>query len=221
MTCVPATDEYLIAAFPGVVLRTRERWVVKVIAAAIGEYDIEMVGASFPYDGLLGDTVLKIRNALLFQLGGQPFAAAGSLGADSIQIEEVGVTGLGITVSGPAPDTISATLVSGGDSNATFRQFWLDRALCGLPPCCVFTCIEDYTLMHAALAAHWIYTMSTINGSGGGANDFIQQRLGPASLTKGKNVWSANPADSDLAQTIPGQLYLQLRARYVFGIVCA
>lgn len=222
MDCTPPTDDYLITAFPGVVLRTPEKWLVTVLASQVGAYDVEMGGASFPYDALPQNTVTHIRNGLQFQLGFQTLAAVTPTGVNSIQLSELGTAGLDITVSGPAVDTIEATLVSGGDGNAAFRQFWLDRSACGMPPCCLFTCPGDYQLMWAALAAHWIFTLSPQNlgGSGSGANDFDSMRLGPASLSRGKSAWSANPADSDLARTAPGQLYLQLRARYLIPAFC-
>lgn len=222
LSCTPPDDAYLIAAFPGVVLRTPEKWLVTVLAAQQGAYDIEMGGASFPYDALLTDTVTLIRSGLLFQLGFQILAAVTPTGVNAIQLQEVGTAGLGITVSGPAPDTIQANLISGGDGNAAFRQFWLDRSVCGMPPCCLFTCEGDYQLMWAALAAHWIFTLSPQNlgGTGSGANDFDSMRLGPAALNRGKSAWSANPADDDLSKTAPGQLYLQLRARYLIPAFC-
>jgi hypothetical protein len=220
MACIPADDAFLIAAFPGVVQRQRERWVVTVLDAAVGEYSVTINTAQFPVDSLLADTVTTIRNALAFQLSAQSVAAISSIGVASIQIDEIKPGGLNLTVEGPAVDTIEATLVSGGDTNSAMRALWLAQALCSLPPCCVITCAADYTMMHAALAAHWIYTMGNIGGTGSGANDFDSMKLGPASLTRGKTAWSGNPADGDFSKTIPGQLYLFLRSKYVFPFTC-
>ena len=218
--CIPADDAFLIAAFPQVVVKGKETWMVTVLDAVEGEYQVSLNTAQFQNDAVLADTITTIRNKLLFSLGAQAQAAVSSVGVGSIQLDEVKAGGLNIEVEGPAVDTIEATLISGGDQNAAMRQFWLDQSLCSLPPCCVITCASDYTLMHASLAAHWIFTMGTLSGSGSAANDFTSMRLGPASLSKGKSAWSANPADGDLARTAPGQMYLFLRSKYVFPFVC-
>lgn len=220
MACIPADDAFLIAAFPGVVQRQRERWMVTVEAAAVGEYSVTINTAQFPVDAVLADTVTTIRNALAFQLTSQAQAAISSIGVASIQVDEIKPGGLNLTVSGPAVDTIEATLVHGGDTNSAMRALWLAQALCSLPPCCTITCEADYTMMHAALAAHWIYTMGNLGGTGTDANDYESMRLGPASRSRGKTQWSINPADGDLAKTGPGQLYLFLRSKYVFPFVC-
>lgn len=222
MTCIPADDAYLISLFPAVVQRQREKWMITVLAAQEGEYSVSLAGASFPADAVQADTVSSIRAKLAFALGVQTLAAVSQVGVASVQLDEVKPLGLAVTTSGPAPDTIEATLISGGDTNAAQRAFWLSQTLCSLPPCCAFAygCASDYTLMHAAITAHWLFTMNNISGTGTGANDFDSMRLGPASLSRGKTAWSANPADGDLARTAPGQLFLQLRAKYVFPFVC-
>lgn len=226
MACVPADDAYLIQAFPAVVLLAKEQWLVNVLAAQEGDYTVTLKGADFVADAAVDDTVTSIRDKLLFLLGAQLYAAVGPIGLSGLLVSEVGLGGLDLTVLGPALNTISATLQQGGDTNEANRQFWLDRSLCGLPPCCLFACCpEDYTLMHAALAAHWLLYlgMNNLNGGGGGAaaGDWQSMRLGPASLSRGANAWAAgNPADGDLAKTGPGQLYLQLRTRYVAPFMC-
>lgn len=236
MTCTPADDAYLIAQWPGVVLRTGERWLVVVAGAPdlqTGAYSVSMLGLPFAYDATVPpDTATVVRDGLLSPLGGQLLAAASPQGLTGLLLQEVvqpGVvpSGLAVTVAGPAPDTISATLLSGGDSNAAQRAAWLERTLCWLPRCCEFppNCVGDYTLMHAAIAAHMIFTTmpQNVGSTGGGANDFERMRLGPAELSRGQNSWSGGtaPTDDALAKTAPGQLYLMLRARYVFPIMCA
>jgi hypothetical protein len=75
--------------------------------------------------------------------------------------------------------------------------------------------------MHAALAAHLLFTIGNLGATGAGANDFESMRLGPASLTRGVSAWAAaSPADADLAKTGAGQLFLSLRARYVMPFFC-
>jgi hypothetical protein len=221
MACTFADDAYLIAAFPFVVARTPERWVVVVVSAAAGAYNVTLGGASFPYAAANADTPTTIRDGLQFALGGQPLAAIATMGVDGLAIMELQPSGLGVTASGPGEGSITATLQPGtGDSNAAARAFWLERAKCGLPPCCVVTCAEDFTLMHAALAAHMVLSMGNTGGTGQFAGNFTRMDLGPASLINGAGMWKS-PADSVLATTEPGRMYLMLRARYVFPFACA
>lgn len=235
MTCVPADDAYLIATWPGVVVRTGERWLVAVDPGlvATGVYTVTMGGLPYQYAANVPpDTGQSVVGGLLVPLSLQVQAAASPQGLYGILLQEVPPpppaqpAGLAVTVSGPAPDTISATLLSGGDGNATTRAYWLDAVLCSLPPCCVFgSCPEDYKRMHAALAAHWIYSTmpQNVGSTGSGANDFERMRLGPAELSRGLNAWGAggNSADGDLARTVPGQYFLSLRAKYIVPIMCA
>lgn len=233
MTCTYANDAFLVARFPGVVLRTGEVWLVVVDPGnvASGAYTVTMQGLPYSYTATVPpDDGGDIRDGLLAPLGLQLQAAASPQGATGITLREVvqpGVvpTGLAVTVTGPAADTISATLVSGGDGNSTERAYWLEAVKCGLPPCCWVTCSADYTLMHAALAAHYLFTTmpQNIGSTGAGANMFESMRLGPASLNKGVVAWgqNGNSADADLAQTAPGRVFLAIRRRYVFPILCA
>ncbi len=202
MTCTYADDAYLIAAFPGVVVRTPEMWLVTVLAAQVGAYTVTLAGAPFAYAAVAEDDESDIADGLIGLLGGQMLATVSLVGASALSLGVLGPAALDVTATGPAVDTIEATLVSGGDSNATARAFWLERAKCGLPPCCVVTCAADYTLMHAALAAHLLFTMGNLGASGSAANDFESMRLGPAALTRGVSAWAAaSPADGDLAKT--------------------
>lgn len=220
-TCVFADDAYLTTAFPQVVRLVPERWLVTVVPPAqVGEYVVSLAGAEYPYPAQVGDDAGAVRDGLLAALSLQMLAAVSPTGAASVILDALSPNGLDVTATGPAPDTITATLVSGGDSNEAFRLFWLERAKCGLPPCCVVTCPGDYTLMHAALAAHYIFLFGNLGPTGLASGDFERMRLGPAELTKGANLWAANPAAGDLAGTDPGKLYLSVRARYVFGILC-
>ncbi len=161
-----------------------------------------------------------IADGLLALLGASVLVAVSPIGDASIVVQAVSSAALDLTVTGPAVDTIEATLISGGDTNADARAFWLEQVKCSLPPCCVVTCAADFTLMHAALAAHWLFTLGNVGATGGGANDFDSMRLGPASLTKGKTTWNANPADGDLATTAAGRLFLWLRAKYIMAWRC-
>ena len=220
MSCVFADDAYLIAAFPPVVVRTAERWLVVVVTAMAGAYTVVLGGADFPFVAVNSDTAGDVRNGLQGVLGGQPLAAVGVLGANGLVLDEVNPGGLTVTATGPGEGSITATLQPGtGDSNAASRAFWLERAKCGLPPCCVVTCAEDFTLMHAALAAHMILSAANTGGTGQFAGNFASMSLGPASLTNGASAWKA-PADSVLATTEPGRLFLMLRSRYVFPFAC-
>ena len=221
MACTFADDAYLIAAFPSAVVRTAERWLVVVAAAAAGAYTVVLGGANFPYAAVVADDTTDIRDGLQLALGGQPLAAIATMGVNGLVVMELQPSGLAVTATGPSEGDITATLQPGtGDSNATARAFWLERAKCGLPPCCVVTCAEDYTLMHAALAAHLILAAGNTGGTGQFAGNFSSMRLGPASLTAGASAWKS-PADSVLATTEPGRMYLMLRARYVFPFACA
>lgn len=226
MTCTYADDAFLIAAFPGVVKRTPEQWVVAVLASAVGDYTVTMSGAGFVAAALLADSTADIRAGLQTSLGGQMFAAVAPVGTASLVLSALSATaGLAVTVSGPVDDTISATLVPGtGDSNADTRALWLEEAKCGLPPCCVVTCARDYTMMHAALAAHLIFEAAATGTTGYNANDFDSMTLGPAQLKRGKSIeaWAeASPADADLATTGPGKMFLRIRSRYIFGVRCS
>jgi hypothetical protein len=215
------------------VVRTGERWLVAVdpALAATGVYTVTMGGLPYQYSATVPpDDAQSIRAGLLSPLSLQVQAAASPQGLYGVLLQEVPPpppaqpAGLAVTVSGPAPDSITVTLISGGDGNATTRAFWLNAVLCGLPPCCAVTCPGDWTRMHAALAAHWIYTTApqNVGSTGGGAGDFNRMRLGPAELARGVSAWGAGDAaaDADLARTIPGQFFLALRARYVFPFMC-
>jgi hypothetical protein len=234
VTCTPADDAFLVEMWPGVVVRTGERWLIAIDPqlAQTGVYTVTMGGLPYQYPATVPpDSGPTIVAGLLTTLSLQVQAAASPQGLYGILLQEVPPpppaqpAGLAVTVDGPAPDAITATLVSGGDGNAAARAFWLDAVLCSLPPCCVFgACQGDYTRMHAALAAHWIYSTmpQNVGSTGGGANDFERMRLGPAELSRGLSAWGANgnSADGDLAKTIPGQYFLALRAKYIFPFVC-
>lgn len=231
MSCTYADDTYLTTVWPGVVVRAGERWLVVVDAAQAGTYTVTMGGLPFAYEATADDTTATIRAGLLSLLGAQVFAAVSPQGQTGLLLQEIppappaSPSGLGITVSGPAPDTITATLVSGGDTNASARAYWLEQVKCSLPPCCAILCAADYTAMHAALAAHWLFitTPQNIGQAGGGANDFESMRLGPGALTRGKSVYATagKGLDDALARTVPGQYFLSLRAKYIFPVVCA
>lgn len=231
MSCTYADDTYLTTVWPGVVMRTGERWLVVVAVAAAGTYTVNVVGVPFSYEATGDDTTATIAAALTLALGAQVFAAVSPTGLTGALLQEVPPTppatpsGLSVTVSGPNPGDITATLVDGGDANAAARAFWLEDVKCSLPACCAVTCAADYTAMHAALAAHFIFTTkpTNIGAAGGGANDFDSMRLGPASLNRGTSVWATQGKglDDQLARTVPGQYFLRLRAKYIFPIMCA
>lgn len=222
MDCTFADDAYLVAAFPGVVQSVPERWAVTVLAAQEGAYTLTAQGASYGFEAELGATMTDVRDGLRAALGAQMFAAVVSSGANAIVLQEASQGPLGLTVTGPANGTITATLINGGDGNAAGRSFWLEKVKCWLPPCCLVTCKADYPLMHAALAAHYIDKFA--GGSSGGTasmGQFQSMRLGPASLEAAAKAWAnANPADAVLDDGGPGSLYLSIRARYVFGFKC-
>lgn len=222
MDCTFADDSYLVAAFPGVVKTVPERWLVTVDGAAEGLYTVTMAAVGYQLEAGLGDGVGAIRDGLLVALAGQMSAAVSSSGVASLVLDATSSASLGVAVAGPAPDAISASLVSGGDGNAAGRAFWLERAKCWLPPCCVITCASDYTLMHAALAAHYIDKFAGGASTGSAMlGPYKSMRLGPASLEAAAKSWaSGNPADGDLDAGGPGSLYLAIRARYIFGVRC-
>lgn len=230
-TCVPATDAALIAAWPGVVLRTPERWLVAIDAdlAATGQYVVSLSG--LPYASYAAtvppDDGPGIAEQVLALLQGQMLAAASPVGATGIVLQEVSAAapGLAVTVSGPVPGAITAILVSGGDSNAARRAQVLVDALCDLPPCCTFgRCVGDYTRMHAAMAAHLLYQSlpGNVGGTGASVGDFRRMRLGPAELERGSSESGAkSTANDDLRSTAPGKEYLRLRKKYVMPFNCA
>ncbi len=222
MACVFADDAYLIGPgrFPGVVVRAPESWVVTVLAAEVGDYTVALGATEYTFPAILGASVSDIADGLLALLGASVLVAVSPTGEASIAVQGVSSAALDLTVTGPAVDTIEATLISGGDTNADARAFWLEQVKCSLPPCCVVTCAADYTLMHAALAAFWLYTLGNVGGTGEGANDYTSLRLGPATKTKGKTSWSANPSDEILAALPSGQLFLWLRAKYIMAWRC-
>lgn len=220
-TCTYADDAYLLVAFPAVQVLVAESWQVNVVVAQAGEYSVDFLGASYVYVAGADETTSDIAIGLLGALSGQMQAAVGMSGAAGLLIVGATATPLGLTVSGPGDGDITADLLPGsGDANAAQRAFWLERAKCGLPPCCVVTCKDDYTLMHAALAAHYLLYYGSAGKTGGAAGDWSRMRLGPAELSRGLTTWGqSSPADADLAKTAPGQLYLYLRSKYVFGVV--
>lgn len=232
--CVPADDAFLVKFWPGVVVRLPERWLVAVDGplAQTGAYGVTMQSLPYEYAATVPpDDAPAIRDGLLAALGGQMTATASPQGLSSIILAEVsqpGVVppGLGITVSGPAVNTISATLLpGGGDMNADLRADWLEATLCCLPSCSRFcSCPGDYTRMHAALTAALLYLTNPANmgTTGAGANDFDRMRLGPAELEKAKGAWQSalSVSDADIATTVPGRYFLRLRAKYVFPILC-
>lgn len=233
MACTFADDAYLILSWPGVVIRTGERWLVGVdtVLAQTGAYTVTMQALPYQYAATVPpDDAQAIRDELLVPLSLQVTAAASPQGLTGILLQEVvqpGVVpaGLAITAVGPAVDTMTAALISGGDGNAAQRLYWLEAVKCGMPPCCAFTCKNDFTVAHAALAAHWLFSTmpQNVGSTGGGANDFERMRLGPASLERGVSVWGQGgaAADADLARTAPGRLFLAIRRRYIFPVMCA
>lgn len=233
--CTYADDAYLLVAFPAVQVVAAEAWQVNVVVAVEGgEYSVDFLGASYPYAAQAGDTVDDIAAGLLAALSGQMLAAVGQSGPAGVLVVAATATPLDLEVTGPNDGDITAALLPGsGDTNAAQRAFWLERAKCGLPPCCRVTCKDDYTLMHAALAAHYLLYYGSVGGgqptlqgggnAGGGgqaAGDWERMRLGPAELSRGVSAWAAGgAADADLAKTGPGQLFLQLRGKYIFGVM--
>lgn len=135
-----------------------------------------------------------------------------------------------VAVNGPAAQsgaygvTMQGLPYGGGDQNAALRTAWLDATLCCLPPCCTFgSCPGDYTRMHAALTAALLYQNApgNLSTSGASVNDFERMRLGPAELSRGGGaLYKSGTIDGMLAQTVPGQYFLRLRARYVMPIIC-
>lgn len=230
-SCIYADDTYLTTVWPGVVVRAGERWLVVVAVAQVGTYTVTMGGLPFSYEATGDDTPATIRAGLLAILGAQVFAAVSPQGQTGLLLQEIppappaSPTGLGVTVAGPGEGDITATLVSGGDTNSAARAYWLEQVKCSLPACCVVLCAADYTAMHAALAAYWLYTTTprNIGQAGGGANDFETMRLGPGTLSRGKGVYatSGKALDDALARTVPGAYFLSLRAKYIFPVVCA
>lgn len=227
--CEYADDAYLVAHFPALVVRAPEQWLVTVLAAQTGDYMVTAKDLPSTYPATAPpDTPAMIRGdgatGLLGALQFNPWVVASAVGASSVQVLENVLgpfpVGLGLTVSGPAAGTISAQLTGGGDVSAEFRELWLEAAKCGLPPCCVVTCASDYTLMHAALAAHLAFLMFNLGASGTSAGDFERMTLGPATLWKGKAQGAASSGVRP-NQTTPGDLFLSLQAKYVFGAMCA
>lgn len=230
--CEYADDAYLIAHFPALVVRAPEQWLVTVLTANEGDYTVTAKALPAVYGATAPpDTVGVIRGAdamsgLLGALGANPWVMASPVGASSIMVLENVLgpfpVGLGLTVDGPVddPPSIAASLEGGGDVSAEFRALWLEAAKCGLPPCCAVTCPGDYTLMHAALAAHLAFLLGNVSATGTSAGDFERMTLGPATLWKGKAEAAAgNPIHP--GQTAAGDLYLWLRDKYVFGAMCA
>lgn len=222
MDCTFADDDYLVAAFPGVVKTTPERWAVLVDEAQPGPYSVTLQGVAYPYEAQQADDVTDVRNGLLSSMAALMSVALSPTGPATLLLGAATNDPLGINVAGPDAGTISATLISGGDGNAAGRAFWLAKVKCWLPSCCLITCADDYTLMHAALAAHYIDLFAGGQNSGTASmGAYKSMRLGPASLEAVAKAWAAaNPADSDLDDGGPGSMYLSIRARYIFGVRC-
>lgn len=220
--CVFADVGFVLQAFPGAAVIGPEVWAVNVLAAQAGEYVVAVQGGEYPFVADNASTVPDIADGLLGVLSGQMLAAVSPNGVNGLVLQALGTLPLDVIVSGPAEGTIEANLIGGGVANTAAIEFWLEYTKCSLPPCCRVTCKADYTLMHAALAAHWLMYLAGLSGTGGGSavGDWDRMRLGPAELSRGKSAWSTNPADSVLAKTGPGQLFLSLRAKYIFPAMC-
>lgn len=225
-TCEYADDAYLIQAWPQVVVTTPGSWVVTIVASAAGDYTVTIGGVPYATTAAGGETLTAIRDALLLALSSAlSFTASpvGSEAAPGIAIAEVVATGATLTASGPsgpAPSEVTVTTIAEGD-NATQRAFWLERAKCGVPCCAFFCgCVADYTLWHASLAAHWILTQGAMGPGGRGINDFKRMELGPAMLEASARQY-ATPTETDLGQTVPGQMVIALRRRYLPPVFCA
>ena len=220
--CVFADVAFVLQAFPGAAVIGPEVWAVNVLAAQAGEYVVAVQGGEYPFVADNASTVPDVADGLLGALSGQMLAAVSPNGVNGLVLQALGTLPLGVVVTGPAEGTIEANLIGGGVTNTASIEFWLEYTKCSLPPCCRVTCKADYTLMHAALAAHWLMYLAGLSGTGGGGavGDWERMRLGPAELSRGKSAWSTNPADSVLAKTGPGQLFLSLRAKYIFPAMC-
>lgn len=222
--CTFADDAYLTAHFPGVVNYAAEVWLVTVLAAQVGPYTVTLGGVPYVYTAGAGATVADVQAGLQALLGGLFDVAVSPVGTTALTLAGAVDGPLGVTVTGPVIGTISAALVSGGDKGAAFRGVWLERAKCGLPPCAWVTCADDFTLMHAALAASLANRFAAASGSGGGgasgAGNWSSMRLGPASITRTSTAWTS-PAEAAMSDNGgPGDLFLSIRARYVFGVFC-
>lgn len=220
--CVFADVAFVLQAFPGAAVIGPEVWAVNVLVAQAGEYVVAVQGGEYPFVADNASTVPDVADGLLGALSGQMLAAVSPNGVNGLVLQALGTLPLDVVVSGPAEGTIEANLIGGGVANTASIEFWLEYTKCSLPPCCRVTCKADYTLMHAALAAHWLMYLAGLSGTGGGGavGDWERMRLGPAELSRGKSAWSTNPADSVLAKTGPGQLFLSLRAKYIFPAMC-
>lgn len=228
--CAYADDAYLVGHFPALLVKAPEQWLVTVLAAQTGDYTVTAKALPATYPAVAPpDTPATIRGdqatGLLGFLQFNPWVVASAVGASSVQVLENVLgpypVGLGLTVSGPAPNTISTQLVGGGDVSADFRALWLEAAKCGLPPCCAVTCADDFTLMHAALAAHLAFLMFNLGSSGTSAADFERMTLGPATLWKAKAAAGTSGGPPMRGRTTPGDLFLDIRDRYVVGAMCA
>lgn len=221
--CVLADDDYLITAWPMVVITTPGTWLVTVAVVAAGSYVVTVGGIPYAYDADGTETLSEIRNALLTQLSmGLTFGVSpvGPASAPALLIVEAQASGLTVTVEGPNEGDLTVEQIAGSSNSAT-RAFWLARAECGLPDCCYFCgCKADYTLYHASLAAHLILTAQNTGPTGYSAADFETMRLGPATLTRGATAFQA-PTEQALARTEPGKVVLMLRRRYLPFIICA
>lgn len=221
MACSFADDAYLIAAFPAVVTTSPGSWTIRIVSAAAGVYSATVQGVVFAVTATNADTVETIRKALLNKLSLSLVVAVSPAGVDSIALGQIGAGAVTVAVSGPVndPPRILLTQTSGGD-NAAQRAFWLERARCKVPACHFFGCCEaDFTLYHAAWAAHLILLALSAGAGGTSALDFESMRLGPAALTRGL-ITTASSGASDLARTPAGQIILQLRRQYLPGLVC-
>ena len=224
--CVLADDAYLIQAWPQVVISTPGQWLITFVAVAAGTYAVTVNGIPYGYDADGTETLVQIRDEVLSTLTmGLTFGASpvGTALMPAILITEIQASGLTVAASGPsgpAPSEVTLLQVAGED-NLAQREFWLERAECGVPNCCLFCgCSGDYTLYHASLAAHMLMKAQTADSTGFSATNAKRMELGPAKLER--NVLEyATPTDADLASTTPGALVLTLKRRYMPPFMCA
>lgn len=225
MACELADDDYLVTAWPQVVISSPGQWLVVFVAAAAGDYTVTVNGVPYGYTADGTEMLAAIRDEVLSQLsmaltfGASP---AGTAAAPAIIVTEIAASGMTVAASGPsgpAPSEVTLTQIAGADNSAQ-RAFYLERAACGVPDCCWFsTCEADYTFYHASLAAYMILLAISTGPDGVSGADAKRMELGPAKLERMDRTYGSATA-TDLGRNEPGKTVLMLRSRYLPQVMC-
>jgi hypothetical protein len=220
--CTYADVAYLLMAYPEARVLTPGTWRVRVVSAAVGTYSVSLGVAPLELEVAVpgaGLTVLEIRDALFVAMAnwGVPVEPFNS---DSLLVSEA--EPIGSSLAALFDNNVDATKIEAAlarpTDNSESRAFWLEKTKCWVPACCNFSgCPADFTLYHAALAAHQIEVSAMAAQPGVLSGAVRKMSLGPAMIEfrGGSGSTEMSPTSSALSQTRAGLDILMLRRKYL------